>query len=100
MAGSKLDGTWNFVFQTEDGQREGSVTFKVEGEKVTGLLADAVEVQGTFSGDELSLEFPFYSEELGFKSDLKMKGTLKGEKITGTWEFDEYSGDFEATRAK
>jgi hypothetical protein len=99
-AAPKLDvsGKWHFVLQTEGGEREREATFQQDGQKVTGKWADA-DVQGTFDDGKLDLEFPMTSEEAG-KGTLKIKGQLATDSLTGTWEFQEYSGTFKATRAQ
>ena len=96
-----VSGKWNFVFETQIGQREAVMTFQVKGDNVTGKIEMAdTEVQGTFTDAELALAFPFYSPDAGFEAELKITGKLEGDKITGTWEFSEYSGSLTATRAK
>ena|ERR1700728_4414284 len=89
-------GKWHFVLQTEGGDRTANPNFQQEGEQVTGKWGDA-DVKGTFSGGKLDLAFPYNSDEAG-PGTLKIKGELKGDTLTGTWEFQEYSGSFKATR--
>jgi hypothetical protein len=97
-AGPKADisGKWHFVLQTEGGDREKEATFQQAGSKVTGKWDDA-DVQGTFDDGKLDLEFPVASEEVG-KGMLKLKGQAAEDSLTGTWEFQSYSGTFKATR--
>jgi hypothetical protein len=97
-AASKADisGKWHFVLQTEGGDREKEATFQQAGSKVTGKWDDA-DVQGTFDDGKLDLEFPVTSEEVG-KGMLKLKGQAAEDSLTGTWEFQSYSGTFKATR--
>ena len=91
-----VTGKWHFVFQTEGGDRTFDPTFQQGDEQVTGKWGDA-DVKGTFNGGKLDLAFPYNSDEAG-KGTLKIKGELKGDTLTGTWEFQEYSGSFKATR--
>ncbi len=95
---SDISGKWHFVLQTEGGDQEREATFQQEGKKVTGKWADA-DVQGTFEDGKLNLEFPMTSEEVG-KGTLTIKGQLAKDSLTGTWEFQTYSGTFKATRAQ
>ena len=95
---SDISGNWHFVLQTEGGEREREATFQQDGKKVTGKWADA-DVQGTFEDGKLNLEFPMTSEEAG-KGTLTIKGQLAEDSLTGTWEFQTYSGTFKATRAQ
>ena len=93
-----IDGTWNFTFDTEAGVREAPITLKLSGEEVTGTVGGEVPVKGTYKAGELSLKFPYYSEEAGFTADLIIHGKLKDGRISGEWQFDQYSGTFTATR--
>jgi hypothetical protein len=91
-----ISGKWHFVLQTEGGDREREATFQQTGNKVTGKWDDA-DVQGTFEDGKLDLEFPVTSEEAG-KGTLILKGQAAEDSLTGTWEFQSYSGTFKATR--
>jgi hypothetical protein len=92
-----VTGKWHFVFQTEDGERTFDPDFQQQDEQVTGKWGKS-DVKGTFAGGKLDLAFPYNSDEVG-PGTLKIKGELKGETLTGTWGFQEYSGNFKATRA-
>ncbi|MGH8700133.1 MAG: hypothetical protein ACREVR_03010 [Burkholderiales bacterium] len=97
---SDLNGKWDFVFTTEQGDRQYAATLQVEGEKVSGKFGPKdAQVKGTFASRRLELKFPFASDE-GGKEDLTISGKLDGEKLTGSWEFGGYSGSFVAKRAK
>lgn len=89
-------GKWHFVLQTEGGERTADPNFQQDGEQVTGKWGDA-DVKGTFGGGKLDLSFVYTSDEAG-PGTLKIKGDLKGDTLTGIWEFQEYSGSFKATR--
>jgi hypothetical protein len=93
---AEISGKWHFVLQTEGGDREREATFQQQGNKVTGKWDDA-DVQGTFDDGKLDLEFPVMTEEVG-KGTLKIKGEAAEDSLTGTWEFQSYSGSFKATR--
>ena len=98
-----VGGKWNIVFHTDGGDRPGVLTLTVDGTAVTGTMtavsdAEGVPVKGTFENGELVLAFPYYSGEAGFEAELKMRGTLKEEKITGEFQFGEFGGTFEASR--
>jgi hypothetical protein len=91
-----VSGKWHFVLQTEGGDREREATFQQHGSKVTGKWDDA-DVQGTYDDGKLDLEFPVMTEEVG-KGTLKIRGQAAEDSLTGTWEFQSYSGTFKATR--
>jgi hypothetical protein len=95
-AKADISGKWHFVLQTQGGDREREATFQQAGNKVTGKWDDA-DVQGTFEDGKLDLEFPVTSEEAG-KGTLILKGQAAEDSLTGTWEFQSYSGTFKATR--
>lgn len=96
LADANISGKWQFVLQTEGGERVVEAAFQQNGKQVTGKWRDA-DVQGTFSEGKLDLAFPMTSEEAG-NGTLKLKGELANDTLTGTWEFQTYSGTFKATR--
>jgi hypothetical protein len=93
-----LNGKWTFNLETDGGPRTASVQLGVDGEKVSGKW-DRADVKGSFAGGKLALDFPLESAEAGRTANLKIKGTLEGNQITGTWNWEEYSGSFKASRA-
>lgn len=97
VAQSDVSGKWHFVLDTEGGDRTADPVFQLNGDQVTGKWATA-DVKGTFSDGKLNLAFPYNSDEAG-EGTLKIKGELKGDTLSGTWEFESYSGAFKATRA-
>lgn len=96
VAADDLNGNWHFIVHTEAGDREFSATFKVDGDQVSGKLADA-DVKGTFKSGALDLAFPFTSSEAG-NGTLTIKGALADAALSGNWEFNGYSGTFNAAR--
>ncbi len=94
-----ISGKWQFVFNTEGGDRESTADFKLDGDQVTGKWNTA-DVKGTFKDGDLDLAFPYNSEEAGMTGTLKMKGKLKEGKLIGTWQFGDYNGAFTGTRQK
>ena len=95
-----VSGKWQFVFDTESGdKREEAASFQQDGTKVTGKFVNA-DVQGTFKDGELDLSFPVTSEGGRMSGTLKIKGKLAEDALKGTWDFEEFSGSFSATRVK
>ena len=94
-----LAGNWHFILIAGDGNHELDATFKVDGAAVTGIWA-AAEVKGTFREGQFDLEFPFSYTEGNLNGSMHLKGKLADEKLTGTWEFAGYNGDFSAARPK
>lgn len=98
-ATSDLTGKWHFTLNTEGGDREVEALFKVDGDQVTGTW-DKTDVKGTYKDGDLDLAFPLNSEEAGMTATLKIKGKLKADKLSGNWEFSEYSGTFTAAKTR
>jgi hypothetical protein len=99
-------GKWHFVFDTEGGDRLIDSVFEQNAEKVTGkwdvsgTKKDGDPVAGTFSQNQLTLEFPINSDEAG-PGTMTLKGKLADDgTLTGSWGFQTYSGTFKATRGK
>lgn len=92
LPAASVDGTWNFVFITEVGDRPFSVTLKSDGETVSGPFMNQ-EMKGTYRDGKLMLKLAdFYSPDAGMKADLAIEGVVNDGKIEGTWRFSEYSG--------
>lgn len=96
-----LNGKWNFVFDTDDGERQDSAVFHLDGHSVSGRWGRSeTQVKGTFVDGKLELKFPFVSEEGGLEGDLMITGKLDGQRLTGTWEFSGYTGTFVAKHSE
>lgn len=106
LPAAELSGRWHFVFDTEAGVREAEMTLEVKDRQVTGKIAmpeapdKSTDVTGTFADGELTLDFPYYSEEAGYRSTVKMQGKLTGDTISGEWQFDQHRGAFTAKRVR
>lgn len=86
-----LTGKWAFEVVTENGTGNPTVTFKQEGEKLTGTYESqrggARPLEGTVKGDKVT-----FTVKSGV--DLVFSGTIIGDTITGTADF---SGQGSAT---
>ena len=96
---ASVDGAWRLTFDTEAGERVGIMDLKAKGTQVAGKFrgeesTEGIDIQGTYAKGELSFNFPFYSPDAGYKADLGLKAKVVGSKMTGTWEFDGYTGSF------
>lgn len=104
--GAGLDGDWHFVFDTEAGVREADMSLQVKGREVSGKVRmpesseAGPDVKGAFQDGQVSLEFPYYSDDAGFQSTVRIQGKLDGDRISGDWQFDQHKGTFTATRTK
>lgn len=94
-----ISGSWNIALETPVGERGGEFVLQVEAGKVTGKFGEG-DVTGTYAGGKLSISVPFYSTDAGYKADLKIEATVDGDKMTGQWEWDAYSGPHTGSRTK
>ncbi len=97
LAAEGVSGAWRFVLDTPGGSRIQAAEFTVEGESVSGTWGRD-KVKGTFREGELHLEFPLFSDEAGSSGTMVVDGKLDGAKLTGKWQWSQYSGTFVAAR--
>jgi hypothetical protein len=97
-AAADITGSWQFVMNTQGGDRTARATFKVDGKAVTGTW-ETTKVQGTFADGILELSFPLESPEAG-AGTLGIKAKLVNDELTGDWTFQSYGGTLKATRVK
>jgi hypothetical protein len=97
-AAEDVTGSWQFVMNTQGGDRTARATFKVDGKTVTGTW-ETTKVQGTFADGRLDLSFPFDSPEAG-AGTLGIQAKLANGELTGDWSFQSYGGTLKATRVK
>ena len=96
-AGADVTGKWDFVLDTQGGDRRAAADFRLDGETVSGKWGEA-DAKGTYADGKLELSFPLNSE-VG-PGTLKISGKVEDKQITGTWQFEGYSGTFKAIRAE
>ena len=94
-AAADVTGKWDFVLDTQGGERRAAADFRLDGETVSGKWGEA-DAKGTYTDGKLELSFPLNSE-VG-PGILKISGKVEDKQITGTWQFESYSGTFKATR--
>ena len=94
-----ITGKWHFVLATPGGDREIDSEFAVDADgKVSGTFGKT-KVTGTYKDENMNLDFEMTAEESGETSQMKLVGKLDGpSKLTGTWQFSSYGGDFDAAR--
>jgi L-seryl-tRNA(Ser) seleniumtransferase len=97
-----LTGVWDFAVETDMGSGTPRITFKQDGETLTGQYdgqLGSVPLKGTVKGNQF--EFAIEVEPTGEKMTVKYKGTIDGDKVTGTIDFaGQASGKFTGTRRK
>lgn len=95
---SKLDGKWKASIETPNGNIEFTITYKVEGKKLSGVITSAQGelefADGTISGNE----FEYTLDLNGTKNTHK--GTLDGDTVTIKFTAPNRTGEFTLTRVK
>ena len=93
-------GDWNMTIDSDQGSLSATMTFKQDGEKVTGSMpTDQItfEFEGTISDNKLELVAEI--DAGGAFLEVILEATVDGDEITGTLDFGGYgSGDITATR--
>ncbi len=100
LSANTLNGEWNFVFQTPDGERRVPATLQVEGSEVSGKFAEVFTIKGNYADTKLDLTIAYIDERENLKGNLNIRGNLADGKLAGNWEFAGYTGTFQATRPK
>lgn len=98
-----VTGDWAFSVQTDQGSGSPAITFKQEGETLTGTysgLFGTAPLKGTIKGT--AIEFSFESEAQGQRVDSVYKGTVEKDEMKGTVAIagGQLNGTFTATRKK
>jgi hypothetical protein len=100
-AKTDVTGAWTFTVESGAGTSNPAVTFKQDGEKLTGhyssQLLGETELTGTVKGQ--AIEFTVSADVQGFKINLKYTGTLEGkDSMKGTLASEAGDGTFTAKR--
>ena len=98
-----VSGKWKYSITTPNGDsREGSMTLKAEGAKLTGTMegrGGAVEIQeGKVDGDNVS--FVVVRNFNGNEVKINYRGALKGEELKLTMGFGDREMEITAKRAQ
>lgn len=99
LLAADLTGKWDFVWDTEGGERRGIWVIAQDGETVTAE-SEGQTLRGTFSDGRLQVEGKFYSAEAGYSSTLKVEGRLEGGVLKGSGSWDQYGMTFTAKPAE
>ena len=99
-AQSSVAGDWNMTIDSDQGSLSATMTFKQDGEKVTGSMpTDQItfEFEGTISDNKLELVAEI--DAGGAFLEVTLEATVDGNEIIGTLDFGGYGGgDITATR--
>ena len=99
-----LSGKWNFVWQTEGGERRSVLTFTAQGGSAPGkwkvdFPGAKSPLDAALDGNRLQVSGSLYSAEAGSTGAFQLKGTVDGKRIKGTASWDEHTMTFEASKA-
>ena len=92
-------GTWDVVFNAPDGAHKGQLILKRDGETLTGSVvgeAGQYKLEGQQKGADVEMQFT-YTADAPVK--VTMKGTVKGDTMSGSATYGSDPGDWTATRA-
>ena len=84
--GVNVTGKWVFDVQTSGGSGQPTVTFKQEGEKLTGHYSSQTLGEADFTGTVkgTAIQFTFNAEAQGQQIDVAYSGTVDGDSKKGT----------------
>lgn len=100
LFGAELAGKWNFVWQTEGGERRTTLNFKVAGEDVTVEFPGAkAPLRGAWKDGKLTITGKLYSAEAGEDGDFRLEGRVTGDAVKGTASWQDHQMTFTATKA-
>jgi len=94
-----LDGKWNFVFESDNGEHPRVIAMQTDGDKVTAKLGEE-PLQGTCKDGKLELSGEHFAPEAGYSGAMKISGTVAGGEIKGTATWDRMPLTFTAAKAK
>lgn len=98
-----VTGTWDVSIETPNGAMPGTVTFKQEGEKVTGAQTGPTGEEMKFEGTvkDAALAYVLKINMEGNEMAISFSGKVDGDSIAGTFDFGGMgSGAWTAKRKK
>ena len=95
-----VTGEWTFTVQTDQGGGTPTITFKQDGEKLTGKYAGqlgAADLTGTIKGNDV--KFTFTLDVQGQQAPVSYEGTVEKNTMKGKMDIGGMvSGTFTATK--
>jgi hypothetical protein len=96
-----VTGDWDVTINSPQGARQGKISFKQEGEKLTGALKNQrgeIPIEGAVNGKEIKFKYTvkFQDQDLV----ITMSGNVDGDAMKGEADFGGFAqGDWNAKRA-
>jgi hypothetical protein len=101
FAQATVAGDWEMTIVSPQGSNTSKVSFKQEGEKVTGMFkspAGELPLDGSMTGSDVTLAFTIIFQ--GTPLPITLTGKLEGETMAGKADFGGFAeGDFSAKRS-
>jgi hypothetical protein len=96
-----VTGDWDVTINSPQGARQGKISFKQEGEKLTGALKNQrgeVPIEGAVNGKEIKFKYTVKLQEQDLV--ITMTGNVDGDSMKGEADFGGFAqGDWNAKRA-
>jgi hypothetical protein len=96
---SDAAGSWDVHLNAPDGPHDASLTLTKAGDALSGAIKGPegeYQVQGTQNGTDVSLSFTYHGDSPIL---ITMKGTIKGDAMSGPATFGDAAGDWTGKRA-
>lgn len=101
LVAAGIGGKWDFVWNTEGGERRSTISFSVSGDSLKVEFPGAkAHLAGRIDGKKLTVSGKLYSPEAGEDGDFSLTGTVDEDKMTGEASWNEHRFTFRASRAK
>jgi hypothetical protein len=98
---TNVTGDWDVTINSPQGARQGKISFKQEGDKLTGTLKNQrgdVPIEGEVKGKEIKFKYTVKFNEQDFT--ITMSGNVDGDAMKGDADFGGLAqGDWNAKRA-
>jgi hypothetical protein len=98
---TNVTGDWDVTINSPQGARQGKISFKQEGDKLTGTLKNQrgdVPIEGEVKGKEIKFKYTVKFQEQDFT--ITMSGNVDGDAMKGDADFGGLAqGDWNAKRA-
>jgi hypothetical protein len=98
---ASVDGTWKFTIETPQGTNNPTVTFKQDGENLTGTYKGRFgesPLKGTIKGNEIT--FTVKLSVQGQEFELVYTGTVDGDSMKGKVKLPQGEADFTGKKEK
>lgn len=95
-----VTGDWDVTINSPQGARTGKVSFKQEGEKLTGALKNQrgeIPIEGAVKGKEIKFKYTVKVQDQDFT--ISLSGAGAGDSVKGDFDFGgAFQGDWNAKR--